>query len=141
MKVKILYIILITIALSIFSCNCSEKKNPSLPETVHNSRISVDWEGVYSGTLPCADCEGIFTVIALNNDETYEMTLNYLGADFEVTYEGSFSWNDSGSIITLDKEGEGMKMFKVGENMIIMLDIFGEEITGELADHYILIKE
>ena len=35
----------------------------------HNSRNSLDWNGVYKGVLPCADCEGIETVITLLNDK------------------------------------------------------------------------
>jgi uncharacterized lipoprotein NlpE involved in copper resistance len=140
MKIKILPIAFIAISFCLFSCNFGEKKNHSISMMADNSKVSVDWEGTYSGIIPCADCEGIFIVVTLNNTSTYEMTLNYLGKDFEVTLEGNFSWNDQGSIITLDIEGEGMKMFKVGENRIIMLDIHGNEITGELAGNYILEK-
>ncbi|MCL2289902.1 MAG: copper resistance protein NlpE [Bacteroidetes bacterium] len=140
MKTNALSFLVIAICLSLFSCNSGEKKNHLVLTMADNSRVSVDWEGTYSGTIPCADCEGIFIVITLNNNATYEMTMNYLGKDFEVTSEGNFSWNEQGSIITLDIEGEGMKMFKVGENRIFMLDIHGNEITGELADNYILEK-
>jgi len=140
MKVRILTLVIIAISFCLFSCNSSEKKNYSISTMAANSKVSVDWEGMYSGIIPCADCEGIFIVVILNENSTYEMTMSYLGKDFEVTSEGSFSWNEQGSIITLNKEEEGMKMFKVGENRIIMLDIHGNEITGELANNYILEK-
>jgi uncharacterized lipoprotein NlpE involved in copper resistance len=105
-----------------------------------NSRDSVDWDGTYSGIIPCADCEGILVTITLNQNATYEMTMSYLGKDFEFTSAGSFFWNDRGSIITLDKEDEGMKMFQVGENILFLLDIDGNRITGQFADQYILRK-
>ena len=143
MKIRILIIIISIVACSIFSCGSNEKKNQLIiSEMSGNSKISVDWAGSYSGIIPCADCEGIFVVITLNENLTYEMTMDYLGkpANFEIIFKGDFSWNDQGSIITLDKEEEGMKMFKVGENRIIMLDINGNEITGELANNYILEK-
>ncbi len=31
--------------------------------TGDNSQNSLDWPGTYTGTLPCADCEGIKTEI------------------------------------------------------------------------------
>ena len=34
----------------------------------HNSQNSLDWEGVYKGILPCADCDGIETEIVINSD-------------------------------------------------------------------------
>jgi len=143
MKRTILIIIAIVASFSMLSCRSNEKNNHlTISEMADNSRVSVDWDGTYSGIIPCADCEGIFIVITLNKNSTYEMTMNYLGksTDLEITFKGNFSWNDQGSIITLDIEEEGMKMFKVGENKIIMLDVDGNEITGQLADNYILEK-
>ena len=143
MKIRILIIVISVVSCSMLSCGPNEKKNQLiLSEMAGNSKISVDWAGSYSGIIPCADCEGIFIVITLNENLTYEMTMDYLGkpANFEIVFKGNFSWNDQGSIITLDKEEEGMKMFKIGENKIIMLDIHGNEIAGQLANNYILEK-
>lgn len=140
MRKKILALTIIALSVCLFSCNCGEKKSQQIVD-IPNSSTSVDWAGTYTGTLPCADCEGITTVITLFENSTYKMMMTYLGKDFEIDTEGYFSWNDEGSIIKLDTEGEGMNMFKVGENMIMMLDINGEKITGQLANNYILIKE
>ena len=35
-----------------------------------SSATSLDWEGVYRGVVPCADCEGIVTTITLRRDGT-----------------------------------------------------------------------
>jgi len=141
MKIKFFIITILVISFSLLSCNFSEKKNHSISQmSASNSRDSVDWDGTYSGMIPCADCEGILVTITLNQNATYEMTMSYLGKDFEFTSAGSFFWNDRGSIITLDKEDEGMKMFQVGENILFLLDIDGNRITGQFADQYILRK-
>ena len=137
MKIKFF---IIAISFSLLSCNFSGTKEHSISVMASNSRDSVDWMGTYSGIIPCADCEGILITITLNKNATYEMTMSYLGKDFEFTSDGSFSWNDQGSMITLEKENEGMKMFQVGENILFMLDIDGNRITGQFADHYILKK-
>lgn len=111
-------------------------------DLVHNSMNSLDWNGTYKGILPCADCEGIETILTLNPDQTYILVTNYLGRNdaLEEEKKGSFSWNEAGSIITLTNITSGPNQYKVGENRIWHLDINGEIITGDLADHYVLIK-
>lgn len=111
---------------------------------MHNARNSLDYFGTYEGTLPCADCPGIKTVITLNQDGTYKMTTEYLdkgkGEKLETT--GKYSWNDEGSKITLhsDPEGNHNRKYMVQENRLLQLDLEGNIITGDLADNYILKK-
>jgi copper homeostasis protein (lipoprotein) len=58
---------------------------------MHSSQIALDWNGVYTGTLPCADCEGIKTRIVLKKDGTFERNMTYLGKeDNSFSEEGSF---------------------------------------------------
>lgn len=109
----------------------------------HNSRNALDWAGVYEGTLPCADCEGIKTVIELKDDNTYTTSQTYLkGSENteEFNSKGSFNWDDSGSNITL-KDGEETFKYKVGENQLLMLDSEGNMVDGKLSDLYILKKK
>ena len=109
-------------------------------EATHSSRLSIDWAGVYTGILPCADCEGIKVKLTLNNDETYELSYLYLGKDdMPVVFSGTFTWNDAGSVICLPRENFPT-YYKVCEKQLFMLDIFGERITGDLADMYTLTK-
>lgn len=124
--------------------NISDNHNPATPEggDLHNSMNSLDWEGVYTAILPCADCEGIQTALRLNDDLTYVKQTIYLGESDEVYEEsGAFSWSETGSTITLqhtDKE-QASKYF-VGENHLTQLDIEGKKIQGDLAEHYIFRK-
>jgi uncharacterized lipoprotein NlpE involved in copper resistance len=108
-----------------------------------NSENSLDWEGVYTGIIPCADCSGIQVRITLHSDNTYRMDYQYLGKDAnKETFEGTFQWNEEGSVITLgnlDKKAFPV-YYKVGENVIIQLDTEGNEITGQLAENYVLAK-
>jgi beta-lactamase class A/heat shock protein HslJ len=107
--------------------------------TGDNSMTSLDWDGTYEGILPCADCEGIKTVIKLNKDQTYSLQLNYLGKDNK-TFEsiGTFCWDQSGNKIILDNIDT--KFYWVGENKITQLDNKGNRVTGKLADTYVLLK-
>jgi len=108
---------------------------------VHNSKNSLDWAGVYTGTIPAADGPGINVRMKLNKDNTYELTYEYLKKpDNAFTNTGSFKWNDTGDIINLGI-ADTPSYYKIAENKLIQLDMEGKLITGKLADNYILTKE
>lgn len=111
---------------------------------IHTSENSLDWAGVYEGTMPCADCEGIETVIELRGDLTFTASFNYLSGNEDKAHsninEGTFTWDTSGQIITL-KANDETSQYKVGENHITQLGADGEVNTGEVADFYVLKKK
>ena len=107
----------------------------------HNSRNSLDWNGTYHGTLPCADCEGIHTMIELNKDETFKITQEYLNKNTKTEETGKFSWSADGGTISFKTKDNSKFSYKVGEARLIQLDQEGKEITGGLADKYILVKK
>lgn len=149
---------LMTIALAgffVFSCNNkTEESNVDIVEEetldneiidMHNAEIALDWNGTYEGILPCADCEGIQTVLILNPDLTYSLNTEYLGVETPTTdsLSGNFKWDISGNIIQLEgiEEGERSPFFKVEENRVRQLDMEGLEITGDIGEKYILTKQ
>lgn len=136
----------------IFACNNSETASETTrsdsivqdENTIsvddHNSQIALDWQGMYNGILPCADCEGIRMTLALQEGK-YKMARTYLGKDGSSTHlEGDFTWSEDGSTITLLGEENAPAQYKVGENRLIQLDTEGNPITGVLADKYVLTK-
>ena len=135
----------------VFSVSCSSDKKPEQAESLalspssvalgDNSQNSLDWKGVYKGTLPCGDCEGIETTITLKSEGTYTRVLKYIGKDDGFfSDEGTFQWSDSGSKITLSGENQQSQMYLVGENVLLHLDKDGNKITGELSEKYRLPK-
>ena len=115
---------------------------PALREAEHNSRNSLDWAGTYAGLIPSAGGMGIVVRLTLNEDGTYALHYHYVGRqdpDFRST--GNFTWDNAGSVITLDLDSSGSRHYRVGENMLLQLDLEGREITGELAQMYVLRKE
>ncbi|HSQ46276.1 MAG TPA: copper resistance protein NlpE N-terminal domain-containing protein [Lutibacter sp.] len=142
MKNKLILIIL-TIFTTISACKTDKKSIQSTEATPDNSRTSLDWKGVYRGVLPCADCEGIQTEIALNIDLTYQITSKYLGKNEEAFKEiGTFIWDDAGAKITLKnaEPNSATNQYLVGENMLFKLDADGNRIEGELKEKYQLKK-
>lgn len=111
------------------------------PAAAHSSRMSLDWQGTYRGLLPCADCEGIETVITLLDDGSYQRSVRYLGReDIPRRDQGEFEWDDTGGIIALGEGGEAQR-YRVGENRLFHLDHNGERVSGDLAERYILAKD
>jgi copper homeostasis protein (lipoprotein) len=107
----------------------------------HISKNSLDWAGVYTGTIPAASASGINVRLQLNKDNTYELTYDYIdrpGNSF--TNTGSFKWNDTGDIINLGI-AETPSYYQTAKNKLIQLDMEGKLITGKLADNYVLTKE
>lgn len=112
---------------------------PAAP--AHNSRNSLDWAGTYRGVLPCADCEGIETVITLTGEGSFREHTRYLGkneGETETSREGSFNWSNDGGRVTL--AGDPPHPYRVGENRLTRLALDGSAITGALAANYALTK-
>ena len=130
-------------SLSKDSLTMGSLKTDSLKMDVdHSSMNAVDWDGTYKGVVPCADCEGIETTIVLGKELTYNIKTRYLGKSNakKKKKKGKFSWDKTGQIITLEGIKDAPNKYFVGENKIIQLDMEGKEITGKLADHYVLKK-
>jgi uncharacterized lipoprotein NlpE involved in copper resistance len=133
------FLMMLALGSSLLACKTSSTNQTTKPMG-DNSMTSVDWNGTYFGTLPCADCEGIETTLTLNKDNTYKLVRNYQGkADARPAVStGTFSWNKEGSKVTLSNEKPSD--YQVGENQVFALDMEGKRITGDLASKYTLAK-
>lgn len=146
---KIVYVLgICALVVGVSSCksnggNSTEAQNKSIEATADNSQNALDWEGRYSGIVPCADCPGIETVLTLKSGNTYTLSRKYQSEGQETfVEEGSFKWNAEGNKITLEnlKKEETASQYLVGEGKITMLDMEGNKVTGELESNYVLAK-
>ena len=158
MNTKLRYVPIIFAAIFIISCNEPAKETTAAtidtvaaakPDTASaaivpgdNSRTSLDWPGTYKGIVPCADCEGIETTITIGKDSSYIIITKYLGKKNSTATEkkGTFLWDAYGSAIFLDGITNAPDKYKVGENVLIQLDMNGNDIKGDLALRYRLQK-
>lgn len=108
----------------------------------HTSINSLDWEGTYEGTLPCADCDGVFTELTINNDETFVLHQTKMIGDKKdkTSKEGLYQWDKSGSNITMEIDGK-TTLYKVGENRLILLDANGNLLPQTRDQNTILQKK
>lgn len=147
MKNLLLYPIIAGIFFFASACSGTtknESQEPAITQSAdaHTSQISLDWDGTYSGILPCADCEGIETVIRLNKDNSFSFSQKYLGKETTqgINTSGTFTWTADGNKIILSITNNN-RMFQVGENKLTWLDNDGNKITGNTAANYVLQKQ
>ena len=98
----------------------------------------------YTGSLPCADCEGIDASLQLNKDETYIMTSVYKGSRVDSSnnsFKDTGTWSmHGGDTLYLANAGRSTKYIKT-DTALVQLDGNGNRITGPLADKFILHKK
>ncbi len=132
--------VVLAVCLVCFSCNTTKNNPVNELSDNHSSKLSLDWAGVYHGTLPCVDCEGIEIRLVLKSDETFEKLSTYKGKENSNIFEdGTFAWDDIGNVVILQNQTESVA-YKVAENYLLQLDSKGDEIKGALASQYQLVK-
>ncbi|MGE4322957.1 MAG: copper resistance protein NlpE N-terminal domain-containing protein [Sphingobium sp.] len=141
MKTTTALSLLVGAALSLSGCATpSGGSSAESPDPAHNASNSLDWAGTYRGMLPCADCEGIDTVVILQSDGTYRSQSRYVGRDEKVfTEQGRFAWNAAGNTVTLAAD-QPVRYF-VGENRLTRLAPDGSPVTGPMAALYVLARQ
>lgn len=105
------------------------------------TETSVDWNGTYTGKLPCASCPGIETTLTLNSDKTYTLDENYLEEkEGKFNSKGTFEFDPSGSYITLKNSADKdeNRVFFIGENQAWMASKVGD---NTMKSEYLLKKK
>ncbi|MEO6824859.1 MAG: META domain-containing protein [Nitrosospira sp.] len=140
MKMHPVLLMIVAATLAAGGCMAPSARTDALnPDPSHHASNALDWAGAYRGVLPCADCEGIETVVVLAKDTTYSTHSKYLGKGNKVFSEqGNFTWNEAGNTVTL--AGPEPARYFVGENRLTRLALDGSRITGVLAENYVLVK-
>ena len=132
----------VLLAFGIGACASGGGAVPAEGPFYHNSRNSLDWWGVYEGTVPAASGAGIDVRLTLNRDYTFVLRYDYAGRDGSATVSGTFRWDDAGRAVTLEGP-DGLPFgyppfYQVGEGFLRQLDLEGNPVTGALEEHYIL---
>ena len=135
-------LLILAAALAMVSCGGNAQQKAATAGTqqttaaapdMHNAETSLDYLGVYKGTLPAADCPGIETTLTL------ALHLKYIDRDSEFDEKGAFTVKEN--LLTLTpSEGGQPQYYKVEENRLRRLDAEKQPVTGALADNYVLQK-
>jgi uncharacterized lipoprotein NlpE involved in copper resistance len=98
--------------------------------------------GTYTGTLPCADCEGIQTTLKFTEDGTFTRDAQYLGKQEEPFLEsGNFELQRETATVTLSLSDGGTQQYLLEDEALLHLDKQGNRIEGDLAELYKLTKK
>lgn len=88
--------------------------------------------GTFRGTLPCADCPGIDTTLALKPDGTYTVHDVYQGKPDSFDGDGTWTAEENGQRLRLDpnSKSEQDRLFAVkSKDEIETLDMEGKPVT------------
>ncbi|NMA73921.1 MAG: copper resistance protein NlpE [Bacteroidales bacterium] len=105
----------------------------------HYAENSLDYWGVYKGTLPAADGPGIETTLVINDDDTFNLTSVYVDRNTTIEEKGTYTLEKGYMTLSFDGDQEAQYYF-IGENRATRLNADKEFIAGELADQYVLNK-
>lgn len=134
----LIYITALLVIATTFAISCINNQKPaSLNERLENkASLEANVIGIYSGDLPCADCDAIKTVLKVDRDNSYRLQYIYEGksAD-EFVKEGS--WEIEKNQLILDGVDYN---YKIESEILIQLDLSGNEIKGDIAEQYQLAK-
>ena len=89
----------------------------------------------FTGTLPCADCDGIAYHLDLWPDQTYHMRREWLGRETESRLDAVGRWHaDPGrdAIVLLDGAGSAERWKVEGPDRLRLLDLEGNPIESTL---------
>lgn len=116
--------------------------NNQVVNTPDSVKADGNFEGTYSGSLPCEYCKdkGLLTKLTILKDSAYSLSSQELGNEATPRiFKGVYSFKKSDSIITLDAEGDHLK-FKIMDGKVKKLDKFGDNEQGGPAARYLLHK-
>lgn len=128
------------LGLSAMLVGCADKGKANGSETagmkpVENVKVS-DFAGVYKGTIPAADCPGINVSLSIGRDGKFERTEEYIGKD-TFLIEGIYTIGGN-VITTVSNTVVDTVHYRVENGALRMLDSDRKEVTGILADDYLL---
>ena len=127
--------LLVSIGIAL-SCVNNQKTLAAKDKIESMESLSANLAGLYTGNLPCVDCEGISTILELHKDKSYILRYSYEGkSDDQFVKEGEWSVKKN----TLSLDGVDYQ-YKINPDYLIQLDLAGNEITGDLAQQYQLSR-
>ncbi|MEA5062946.1 MAG: copper resistance protein NlpE [Petrimonas sp.] len=137
---KLSILLFACVAVALMGCSNAAKQSKTEAPDMHTSEMALDYYGVYEGTLPCADCEGIKTQLTINSDSTFVLVSEYLGkGDTKFEDKGTYFIEDGEILVTQNEKGN-QKYYKLQEGSLAQLDAEKKRIEGDLAPLYILTK-
>lgn len=111
-------------------------------DTANNKTIQSLEGTTYSGVIPCADCPGILYEISFDDNQQYRASSTYIGeSNRPFTEQGSWEVKSDTVIVLQGDSSKSSRRLALKDSALVMLDQEGKQITGSLADHFILDRK
>jgi heat shock protein HslJ len=111
-----------------FLAFCSQKLHNQNPVGTSSRFI---YAGLYVATIPSASCDGLYSILRLNEDNTYQLRIKKLGISDTFTLEkGTFTWDVARRLLRLSGPGPESNVLKFDKGNFILLDKSGK-IQGD----------
>lgn len=105
------------------------------------TEVDLSWVGTYSGYFPCDDCDAIYITLTLNEDESYERLVSYMGKDTIPDYDDYlFIRHFSNTILLTNENFDIIDQYEISGDTLYKLDGGYRRLTGKNADQFILLK-
>lgn len=105
-------------------------------DVAHSARTSLDWNGIYKGTVPCEDCTGTDLLLELKMDGQYSLGRSYVDKmSATVMEDGTITWNEAGNMVQV-----GEYRFFVAENKLFLVGEDEQRMMDENSVPYVLEK-
>ncbi|MCH4828763.1 copper resistance protein NlpE [Flavobacterium columnare] len=133
---KITFILLASSVLLLTHC----KKNETGVVNPTEATSENDFIGMYNGTIPCADCPGIYTNITFKKDGKVAKSTLYLDSDDTSLTEYGV-WSKENNIIEVTIPNSPKEYYTIKpDHTLTLLNADKKEVSGELAKAYIFEK-
>lgn len=100
---------------------------------------TMQYFGIYEGTIPAASGPGIKMTLTLNPDYTFTLVSEYVDSkEKPFTDKGTYTAEDG--IINATLQDNSMKYFKIGDKQLMLLNDQKEPAEGDMAKNYILTQ-
>lgn len=132
------------LTLSTWGCNQSEKEKEQeatpISKVTDLRQKAHPYIGFYRAELPAASGPGIRSVLQLNKDSNYRLTMTYLEEkDANFTEEGKYT--KDGDLFTLHSDtNSAPRYFKLQGKNLVMLTSDKKEVEGSMRNNYIFRK-
>lgn len=135
------YVLVALASVAALSC---DPQGESMANSVEQTTGSTNKPlGVFQGTVPCSDCQGVETTLTLQDSLAFVLTLNYIGKlTDKVEISGTYTWEEGDTLIRLQGFDPDMlpTYYAIEKGAVLQLDLDGSKIDGTLKDQYRLIK-
>lgn len=125
--------LLIALTVVAGGCDLARPPDPALP-ALGTGDGRIEWRG----TLPCADCEGIDTLLVLERQgevNRYELVEVYIARDGSMRFEEAGAWRVDDALLSLEPTTGGLRRYALlRDGGLQARDTAGLVFTGREGD-------